>query len=481
MLKEEFRTHTSYSGQERFLTFPVFVFFLSTIVGMTMDRLLGSISLSQMVLMTQLSAFTYGISVGTFGLMGREYLARRYGRSNYLVSMPFLLPISFRTTFLGIYLRDAIFYIVLLLVPATLGLVFAAPVAGMHLTSIGLFFVAILTTFMLGLSLSFLASVLFIRSMRAFAVFTGALIALFFLYGVFGVIDLETLIPSYGLQMTVRPFTPEPVAALLYLVASVVEIAVLVVASYYLVEVRVSISSHQYQDRLQAYHARVPIFKGVYRALIAKEFVDLRRSGTIAKMFFSFVLPLLFLSVTIWFVNYGLAIPVGFNAVFYAAMVGFVGTLMYSWLNNIDLVEYYSLVPVTVPQLIKVRMAVFLVLTLGISAFFVVVISVLNGDTELLWLALIVMFVTSVYMVMVMAYLTGLKTNTFLFDTTVLGKFSVMSFLPDVGLTILSFSLMADWTVGVVGIALVLGSMLVTARILYKGIDGRWGKTAFTD
>lgn len=177
--------------------------------------------------------------------------------------------------------------------------------------------------------------------------------------------------------------------------------------------------------------------------------------------------------------NYGLAIPVGFNTVFYAAMVGFVAVLMYSWLNNIDLAEYYSLLPVTVPQLIKVRMLVFLLLTSGVSAFFVVAIALLNGETQLLWLALIVMAVTSVYIVAMTAYLTGLKTNSFLFDTSVLARFSVMSFLPDVCLTILSFSLTANWAIAVVGIALVLGVLTIATLILYRGIPAKWGSASF--
>jgi hypothetical protein len=136
---------------------------------------------------------------------------------------------------------------------------------------------------------------------------------------------------------------------------------------------------------------------------------------------------------------------------------------------------------VTVPQLVKVRILVFLVLTLGISASFVVAISILNSETRLLWLALLVMFVTSLYMVVLMAYLTGLKTNTFLFDTSVLAKFSAMSFLPDVCLTILSFSLMANWGVAATALVLVLGIMLFTTWILYRGVDQKWSRTAFTD
>jgi len=479
MLKEEFRTHTSYSGRSRFLTFPLFVFLLSFASGLTLDKMLETITLEQFGIFAHLSAFLYGLSVGAFGLMGREYLERRYGRNNYLVAMPYLLPISFRTTFLGIYLRDAVFYVILMLVPATLGILAAAPLMGFSIISIALFFVAVLLTFMLGMSLSFLASVFYIRNMKVFIVFTMAILVLFVLHGIFGIPSLETIVPSIGFQMNVRPFHLDSTQAMALLGLSLAEILGMTALAYGLVRVTVRVSSQSYPNLLPYYYARVPGLKGVYRSLISKEFVDLRRSGIIAKMFFSFVLPLLFLSFTAWFVNYGLAIPVGFNAVFYAAMVGFIAIMMYSWLNNVDLSDYYSVLPVTVPQLIKVRIIVFLVLTSGISLFFVVAIAVLNGETNLLWLAIVVMFVTSIYMVVMTAYLTGLKTNSFLFDTSVLAKFSVMSFLPDVCLTVLSFSLMANWVLAVSALFVVLGILIITTTILLRGIEGKWASASF--
>lgn len=71
MLKEEFRTHTSYSGKSRFMSFPVFVFFLSLGSGLTINKMLETVSLTQFALFAHASAFMYGISVGAFGLMGR--------------------------------------------------------------------------------------------------------------------------------------------------------------------------------------------------------------------------------------------------------------------------------------------------------------------------------------------------------------------------------------------------------------------------
>jgi hypothetical protein len=479
MLREEFRTHASYSGKSRFLMFPVFVFVLSFGSGLTLDKMLETVTLWQFAVFAHISVFMYGLSVGAFGLMGREYLERRYGRSNYLVAMPYLLPLSFKTTFLGIYLRDAVFYNVLMLVPATLGLAAAAPFMGFSIVSIAIFFVAVLTTFMFGMSLSFLVSVVYIRNVKVFLALTAAIAVLFVLFGVLGVIGPEYVMPSLGFQLNVRPFPMHLESALGFLAVGVAVTAIMTALAYALVEIRISSVSQSYGNLLPRYYSRTGWFGDRDRALISKELVDLRRSGTIAKMFFSFVLPLLFLSFTVWFVNYGLAIPVGFNAVFYAAMVGFVGVMMYSWLNNIDLSEYYSILPVTVPRLIKVRITVFLMLTLGISAFFVVAISVLNDETNLLWLALIVMFVTSLYMVVMTAYLTGLKTNTFLFDTSVLMKFSLLSFFPDLCLTILSFSLRANWIVAFLGIALVCGSLAISTLFFYRGIDSKWSATQF--
>ena len=85
------------------------------------------------------------------------------------------------------------------------------------------------------------------------------------------------------------------------------------------------------------------------------------------------------------------------------------------------------------------------------------------------------------YIVVVTAYLTGLRTNSFLFDPGVLARFSVMSMLPDFGLTILSFTIDRDPTFAILGIALVLGILAATTYMLLKGIDAKWRGTEFGD
>ena len=478
MLKEELRTHTTYSGKRRFFTFPIMVFIFAFIFALSMQRLLQGTSLEQLALVTQGGAFIYGIGVGSFGFMGKQYIERGYGSKNYLVAMPALLPLTYRKTFLGLYLRDSIFYIGLVLLPATFGLLVGAPFVGFKVTSILLFFVAAVLSFQIGTSLSFLGSVLYTRSAPAFAIFTSGIIALVFLGGAALLFDVRLLVPSIGFQLSVPPFGNDIGSALLLAAVSMAMIAVTTLLALALVRFRYVSRDARHSTLLPRYMDRFRI-SGVYKEVVAKEFVDIRRSGTIGKMFFSFVLPLVFLSFTSWFVNTGLGLPIGFNTVFYGSMVGFMGILLYSWLNNVDSTDYYSFLPITVPHVVRARILIFLFLTTGISTVFVVIISAVENELDILWLSLMVMFVTSFYMVVMTAYLTGIRTNTFLFDMSVMSKFAVMSFLPDVGLTILSFSIRTNWVFSLTGIAIVLASLLGSTAILYRGIERKWIGTGF--
>jgi len=353
-----------------------------------------------------------------------------------------------------------------------------APFVGFRLTSILLFFVAAVLSFQIGTSISFLGSVLYTRSTAAFATFTSAIIALVFLGGAGEFFDVRLLVPSIGFQFSVPPFGNDLNSALLLAGVSLAVVLVFTALAIALVQFRFVSRDSSHVTLLPRYMDRFRI-SGGYKDIVAKEFVDIRRSGTIGKMFFSFVLPLVFLSFTSWFVNEGLGLPIGFNSVFYGSMVGFMGILLFSWLNNVDSTDYYSFLPLTVPHVVKARVLIFLFLTTGISTVFVVIISFVQNELDILWLALLVMFITSFYMVVMTAYLTGLRTNTFLFDMSVMSRFAVMSFLPDVCLTILSFSIRVNWAISLTGIAIVLFSLLGTTAILYRGIEGKWKGSSF--
>ncbi len=161
--------HTSYTSRHMFLAFPALVLLLSFATAATAPNYIAVTPLAQMLLVLHVSVFLYGVSVGAFGFLGRQYQERATGYRNYLVTQPSLLPMSFKRTFLGMYARDAVFYLVLILVPLTGGLLLSIPFSGFRATSIFLLFGAALITFLAGMSLSFFMSTLYVRSVPAFA------------------------------------------------------------------------------------------------------------------------------------------------------------------------------------------------------------------------------------------------------------------------------------------------------------------------
>jgi MFS family permease len=481
MLKEEFRMHTSYSSRWMFLTFPVLVVLFSFGIAVTSKQIFQSTSLREMLLLMHISIFIYGLSVGAFGFLGNQYQERAMGYRNYLVTQPSLLPISFKKTFFGMYLRDGVFYVLLLLMPMAIGLFASIPLTGFRPLSITALFAAAILTFFIGMSLSFFVSTMYIRSRPAFGIACIAVAAMFAAGTIVSWLPLDMILPGLGFEYSLPPLVQSPgFAAIPYAVTSVLLIILLTAGAVLLVEERFEAKHVTTKDELVRNIKRFS-FSPQYGVLLAKEVVDLKRSGLATRVVFTYVIPLLFLAFTAWFVRYGLAIPVGFNTVFYGAMVGFFGVTFYGWLNNIDHTDYLATLPLSVPVVIKTKLLAFAILTTWISAIFLIAIALVNNDVRLLWLALPVMIVVSIYMVVMTAYLTGLRTNSFFFDPGVLVKFTVLSMFPDLGLTILSFTIDRDVVFAMAGIGLVLGALGISALLFYRGLDKKWGRTEFGD
>lgn len=473
MMKEEFRVHASYSGRTMFLSFPIIIGMFAFAIAVSSRRLLLYTPLADAILLLHLSVFLYGLSVGAFGFLGRQYLERKNGTRNYIVAMPSILPMRLRRTFLGMYARDAVFYVALLLAPATIGLALSVPLTGFRLTSIGVLFGAALLDFLVGMSLSFFVSVVYMRSRAGFGASVLGVSAVFAAAGAFRWIPVSWVLPGLAAHEALPPFAGDLAAAATCVGVGLLVVVGLVGAAVALVPDRYeppAVVAHEELTRYAKTFGRFPR----YGTLLAKEFVDLKRSGTFAKMFFSFIAPLLFLSFTAWFVRYGLQVPVGFNTVFYAGMVGFFGVMLYNWLNNVDAMDYLATMPVSVPEVIRAKLLAFLLMTMWITVGFVVAIGWLNGDTRLLWLAIPVAVITSLYMVTMTAYLTGLRTNSFLFDPGVLARFTVLSMVPDLGLTILSFTIDRDLAFAVAGIGLMLFVLGGATYFLLRGIEAKW-------
>ena len=252
------------------------------------------------------------MSVGAFAFLGMQIVERRFGRRNFLVAMPSLLPMSFKKTFFGLYLRDVIFYVLLLIVPLILGLILSVPITHFSLVSIGWLFVAVLLSFMLGMSVSFFMSAVYVRFTKIFIGLVGAIVLA--LMGVsLSMYEMDLLIPTIKLYFTREPF---------FFMETMALVVLLPILATLMTQERHETKTETFKSAFSEFERRFAFSKS-YSTLLAKEFIDLKRSRTFGKIFFSFIVPLIFLSFTSFLVEFGFNIPIGFNTIFYAAMVGF--------------------------------------------------------------------------------------------------------------------------------------------------------------
>lgn len=470
MLKEEVRFHSSFLSKYNFVGFPIMILIFSFILATFSRELLKELSINQIYLSIHSLLFLYGLSMGAFAFLGHEYLERRFGRVNFMVSSPILLPVKFKTSFFAFYFHDVIFYIFLTIIPFTCGLLLSTPFSGISVVSILFLATMVFLSFMVGISFSFFMSAVYMKNQKVFITIIAVILGLITSSFVFQWLDYGLIFPSLKFQIT---------KAWPYLIHTILIISIFTIAASNLIQERLETPSRQFTNELPK---RIKQFSltGSYSTLVAKEYIDLFRSRTLTKIVFSFAVPLLFITFLSWFVNFGLDISVDFNIIFYGGMVGFFGMLIYSWQNNTDVIEFYQVLPITVPEVIKSKIIVFAMITSGISTSFVIGMAIIHNQLMLLGWAILVMFITSFYIVTAVAYLTGLRTNTYLFNITVLVKFSILVSLPLFCITVLSFTLTANFILSIISILFICIILFTGTFVLIRGIEEKWGREEFT-
>src|SRR2546427_1948691 len=172
------------------------------------------------------------------------------------------------------------------------------------------------------------------RPGAGFGVAVGVVPAISAPAGAARAIPFSWILPSLAAHELPPPLGADLAAAALLTLLGLGLTTALITGAAILVPERFETPTVSARNELPGIIARLGRFEG-YSALLGKEFVDLQRSGTYAKMFLSFVTPLLLLCFTASFVRYGLQVPVGFNTVFYAGMVGFFCVISSNWMNNV--------------------------------------------------------------------------------------------------------------------------------------------------
>lgn len=469
MLIEERRLNAVMIGQAQFLLFPVMILFMSFVIGMASKQMLKSIPMGQVYLILHSIILVYGLGVGGFALFGERIAERRMGEVSMLLETPRIHPITFKTAFLAFYIKDTIYYMLYSIIPLIAGLMLTVPFTGFRIASVLFLLLTITLSFLLGISFSFFLSSMYVRWKALFATIVAAVFALAAGSYLTHEYDFAQLVPSITLQRTEDP---------IYILVSIGLVLVFSYVAVNTIKIEFGKVSERYPEQMLATAKRFSFAKG-YSTLMAKDWIDLIRSKTLLPVVSAYVGPLAFLALLFWFLGTVLTFPLHFNLIFFSAMIGFFGVSVYGWLNLLDTPSFLDVLPISVVKMIKTKLRIFSMLAGVSSTVFLIGLSVLQSELNMLGIGLIVAYSTTSYTVTSTAYLTGLRTNSYLFDPRVLARFSGVVIPPLIALTILSFMFGRDRLIPTVAILAISVVLVAVTVLMYRGIDRRWSRESF--
>lgn len=416
MFKEEWRMHSTLFGSINFALFPVMIFaiafmgtFILPLVSGVMDVTLLAVSVHSMFVLL-------GIMVGSFGILGKEIMNRRFGQASLIAYSARSLPVSEKVVFLNFVVKDIVYYFILWVLPFGLGFLAASPFLGIDIR-LPLFLLGTLSiAFMTGLCTIFLLSSVYARSRKALyclLVIAAAVIpAAAVLYSPGAVVSVVLL------PLTL--FASFSYSGLFLLLAA---IAVLFALSIILFSPGDTGSEKHYGNLLDPLSERLGFLKE--NVLVAKDFVDLYRSGIgIGQTIFSFLLPLALIWLILSFL--GDYITQG-NILFTLAVVtGIIASTMYTWLTEFDSITTYYFLPLNISSVIKAKAGTFTVLQ-AIPVAFIIVIGIISGAPEYIPNAVAICLSVSSFELALMIRMCGLSPGTMIYNVRVFIKYSLVT------------------------------------------------------
>lgn len=481
MLKEEWRMHSTLFGNLNFALFPILIFgmafmgtFLIPFTSRLMDVNMLAVSIHSMYCIM-------GLMVGSFGIMGKEMMNRRFGQGSLLIHSARSLPISERRLFGNFVVKDTLYYFMLWILPFCLGFLIASPFNAISVHYPLLMFVTASLSFLTGMCTVFILSSVYSRSRAAlYAVIVLAFAAFVALYLISG--DIMRVMRLFMLPSEIFLNFSFPL-----LIISAAVIIVLFIPAIFLFSPETHAGEKRYvaalcplYDRL----SRLPFIRGgidaekvsekdfVYAAaqkeltIIAKDFIDLHRSGIgIGQTLFSFVLPV----GLIWLVLSVLSDVLMPEQIFMviAAVTGIIASTMYTWLTEFESFSAYLFLPVKVSSIIRAKIMTFSVLHV-VPAVFLIVIAAVTGVLASAVFAIVFAFSVSYYALAIMVRYSGLSPSLMLYSASFFLRYSLFLMPPVIILLGLAFI--------ATGFSLAALILIIPSYFLLKGSFEKWDR-----
>ena len=518
MFVEEFRENLDFAKKRRILLFPLLVALVTMVATIGLQFLVGegaaqgadslsdskSFSWGEMRIALHLPLLLFSLGMGSFAFLGREKVLARTGTKNYILASPALQPLTNPTAHFAYYMKDLSYYVMLILTPVITGMgvgilleSFTNVSTPLEFSSLPRTWIAMVVTLAQGLAFSFIASSLWLLGGWVSRITPLAVIGLGTTIGL-GILPREYFL--WGLA------TQQPDGILLAVPALAVSVLLAWIASQLILDdFEVKVVSKK-EIFLPAWSRLGFLGNGPLRLLVAKEAVDLVRSGSLKKMIVSYSVPLIVLLLMAWLVDFAEA-PIPINLLSYAPFLGFFGFNFYSWLTALDSPEHMNGLPLSVPQLIRAKVTVYFLATTWISVIFLCLMAWKLDEWAVLPVGLIVMIANSIYIVCLTAFLMGLAPNKAIFDAKIMTWFWIGTVIPLLSLFLLSFtqgdvSLYENWAdqvgdrglqaeavdfdnaqmaAGFKGILWVSVGLVGASIILMKLLDRKWGRAEFNN
>ncbi len=413
LLREEWRIHSSIVGNASFALFAFIMLGLSLLFTFLAPIFLG---IRNVLVFVHYLFFVFGMSVGAFGLGGREFLNRRFGEINFLAYSSRTLPLSIRTIFANFVVKDIAYYLAFMLAPFTASLALSIKLAGAGLSESLLIFISLPVAFTLGLGISFFLSTLYSRAriivQSGLAILAGIIFVM--LPAIINNNYYENILLPLNFYLNHSPDI---------LISSIIIIAILITSSTLLFR-------FEHESKAKDYST---IFKktkkhSIIKVFMIKDIIDLHRSeGSFGKVLFSFFIPLMIVEVMVQFLLKLFVINNNGLLLLFSVVIGVTASTIYNWLTEFDILDKYFILPVSDRMVITSKTALTLIIGI-ISGTLMVILSLmfLTATISILPLALLIFLSMFIYTTSVLIYLTGLNPNILLFDAKTFLKYIIL-------------------------------------------------------
>ena len=410
MIIEEWRMHTSLFGGRMFALFPVVIFIGSFATSFFLPYMQIVMTTQQILQSAHYLFIFFGVSIGAFGLFGREVMNRRFGQASLIAYSSRSLPVSERTIFFNFLIKDIIFYIILWILPIILGFTIASFFIPITTISALIASSTLMLSFLIGLSVVFFLSTIYAHSNKILIIILAVCAIVFVVLTRQYTISMKTLLLPFSLYYY-PTFNKIILITLLIFVPSTLGLIFL--------KVDYPEKKRQYSNTLNPLTTKLNFSK--YSFYVAKDFLDLKRSeGGLGKIIFSFLFPI---GLTWLFLHIFLElIPTVKAVMIFAIFLGIVSASIYNMLTAFDTFNPYMFLPVNVSTIIKSKLTSFMIIN-SISLVILILATISMGQQEFFIPAFCSFITLSIYSLCMTIYFAGLHPTTLFYNTKIFTQY----------------------------------------------------------